>query len=853
MANNGEAQLLERLPRLGEVLTDTDEIFDRFLDYTSALGLELYPAQEEALLEILAGNNVILATPTGSGKSLVALAMHFLAMARDERSVYTSPVKALVNEKFFALCEAFSADNVALLTGDATVNRDAPIFCCTAEILANMALREGASADVQYAILDEFHFYADRDRGVAWQIPLLTMPQTTFLLMSATLGDTEFFEEALTALNGKPTVTVRSNDRPVPLDFSYQERPLHQTIASLIEQDKAPIYVVSFTQRGCHSEAQNMMSVNVCSKEHKRAIAQALKSTRFDTPYGKDLQRFLRHGIGVHHGGMLPKYRRLVERLAQRGLLKVISGTDTLGVGVNIPIRTVVLTKLCKFDGSATRILSVRDFHQICGRAGRKGFDDQGSVVVQAPEHVIENLKLEAKAAANPAKKRKLVKKKPPTKGYVHFNRATFKKLVAGKPEPLSSQFQVRHSMLLDVLGREHGGCAAMKQLVRSCHERKAVKRRIGKTAMQMLRSLVQAKVVEFVDNPDAPPAKRIQVNRALQREFSMVHVLSLFVIETIEQLDEDFESYPLDVLSLVEAILENPTLILRKQLSAIKGEAVAKMKAEGIEYDERMERLEELEYPKPNAEFIYASFNEFADKHPWVGGENIRPKGVARDLYERCLDFRGFVVGYKLEQAEGMVLRYFSEVYKALVQTVPEWARTAEVVDLIDHMSGVVRGVDSSLLDEWEKLRDPDYVPTPPSPETAEPEPDKGITADHRAFTVLTRNAVFGFVRALAQRQYELAATMVQALDDAEDWTAERLERAITPYYEDHESIRLDPRARATEFIRIDESPEGYWGLEQILVDPEEHNDWVIVLRVDLQRSDENSRPLLLLEQIVG
>ena len=206
---NTDHPLLSRLPPIGQTL-DTNGVFDRFLDYATARGVELYAAQEEALLEICADKNVILGTPTGSGKSLVAEAMHFLAMARGQRSVYTSPIKALVNEKFFALCNLFHPDNVGLLTGDATVNRDAPILCCTAEVLANWSLTEGKKTDVSFAILDEFHYYSDRDRGVAWQVPLLTLPNTTFLLMSATLGDPKVFAEKLTELNGKPTAMVLS-------------------------------------------------------------------------------------------------------------------------------------------------------------------------------------------------------------------------------------------------------------------------------------------------------------------------------------------------------------------------------------------------------------------------------------------------------------------------------------------------------------------------------------------------------------------------------------------------------------------------------------------------------------------
>jgi hypothetical protein len=831
---------------VGETIADADVILERFLDYVAELGIELYPAQEEALLEILAGKNVILNTPTGSGKSLVATALHFRAMCEDQRSVYTSPIKALVNEKFFALCDAFHPDNVGLLTGDATVNRDAPILCCTAEILANQALRQGDAVDIQYAVLDEFHFYGDRERGVAWQVPLLTLPQTRFLLMSATLGDMAPFEGALTALNGCPTATVRSRERPVPLSFHYYEAPLHQTVERLVETDRAPVYLVNFTQQACHDEAQNLMSVEVCDKATKKAIAKQLEDFRFDTPYGKTLARFVRHGLGLHHGGMLPKYRRLVERLAGRGLLKVISGTDTLGVGVNIPIRTVVLTKLCKYDGQKTRILSVREFHQICGRAGRKGFDDAGTVVAQAPEHVVENLRLEAKATADPNKRKKIVKKKPPTKGYTHWTRATFEALRDGEPEPLTSRFRVSHAMLLNVLSRPAGGCRAMKQLIRSSHDRRALQHQHARTAIQMFRSLVEAEVVSLVAQPDTG-IKRVQVNVDLQREFSLNHTLSLFVVEAARVMDRTLDGYPLDLLSLVEAILEDPHIVLRKQLDRLKRDAVAEMKAAGMEYEERMEELDKLEYPKPNGQLIYGLFDAFGQQHPWVGHDAVRPKGVARELYDRALDFRGFVIDLGLERSEGVVLRYLSDVYKALVQTVPNWAVTAEVDDMIEFFREVVRGVDSSLLDEWEKLRDPAYVPRPD-----EPEPEvvsRGVLADERAFKVLLRNALFRLVRALSS--HDVAAALAELeVDEADPWSGERLATAMAPFWEEHESLRTDPRARGTEHTLIDVEPSR-WRVRQILLDAEGDHDFYADLVVDLERSAEEDRPVMTLRHL--
>ena len=427
------ATLYDLIPR--DEKPGNDVLLGRFLDYVEGRRLQLYPAQESAILELFEEKNVVLNTPTGSGKSLVATALHFQAIAQGRRSIYTCPIKALVNEKFMALCREFGPDNVGLSTGDASVNRDAPILCCTAEILANIALREGAAANVQEVVMDEFHYYADRERGVAWQVPLLTLPQTRFLLMSATLGDTTFFEEELTRLNGRPTVGVSSTDRPVPLEHAYSELPLAKTLESLVADGKAPVYVVHFTQLEAAQSAQDFTSINVCTREEKAALANAVEGFKFSSPYGPDIKKWLRHGIGLHHAGLLPKYRVLIEQLAQKGLLKVICGTDTLGVGINVPIRTVLFTRLCKYDGQKTGILSARDFHQIAGRAGRKGFDDRGWVVAQAPEHVIENLKLAEKSARDG---KKTVKRQPPEKNFVNWDKNTFLRLIcraAGAPD----------------------------------------------------------------------------------------------------------------------------------------------------------------------------------------------------------------------------------------------------------------------------------------------------------------------------------------------------------------------------------------------------------------------------------
>ncbi|WP_141325722.1 RNA helicase [Myxococcus sp. AB025B] len=840
-----QAPLAALLPKKGEPALDPDSILDRFVGYVASNGLSLYPAQEEAILELLAGKHLFLKTPTGSGKSLVATALHFKAMAEGKVSFYTCPIKALVNEKFFALCDAFGAENVGMLTGDASINRDAPIICCTAEILSNLALRD-AGAKVDYVVMDEFHYYSDRDRGVAWQIPLIALPQVTFLLMSATLGPTHIIEESLQRLTGREVATVRSAQRPVPLDFDYRESALHETIEDLIARKKYPIYLVNFTQRAAAEQAQNLMSVDFSTKEEKEAIRLALMDAPFDTPYGKDFQRFLRHGIGMHHAGLLPKYRLLVEKLAQGGHLKVISGTDTLGVGVNIPIRTVLFTQLFKFNGEKLATLSVRDFQQIAGRAGRKGFDNEGSVVAQAPEYVVENIKQAAKEAAG---KKKAPKQKPPQKNFVQYDKNTFDRLQTGMPEPLESRFAVSHGMILNLLQSDHvrgtGGYHRLVQLIQRCHDSDFLKRRHLKEAARDFRTLRGAGIVEVVRGEGGSGAS-VKVAQELQHDFSLNHTLSLYLLETLELLDPTTETYALDVVTLVESILENPEVVLYAQLHQLKGEKIQEMKAQGVEYDDRMEQLEKLEWPKPNRDFIYGTFNAFARKHPWVGEENIRPKAVVRDMFERFMSFHDYVREYGLQRSEGVLLRYVSDVYKTLAQTVPERFRTEEVEDIIDHLRATIRQVDSSLVDEWERMRNPDAVVEAKPAVELKP---KELTEDPRAFAARVREELHRLLRALGQKRYTDALTLLD--NPLGEWTAPKLEQAMVPYHEEHKMVVLTPQARKPANTFLKETGPRLWEVQQRIMDPEGHGDWMIDCEIDLRDRRLDEGAILILRRI--
>ena len=696
------------LPALGDFLPDTpgaDELLDAFIEWAAAANLELYPHQEEAVLRLLAGENVVLSTPTGSGKSLVALAGAFAMLAQGRRAVYTAPIKALVSEKFFELTAAFGPSEVGMVTGDASVNGDAPVIACTAEILAQRALRSGADTPADLVVMDEFHYYGDRDRGWAWQVPLLQLPRTRFLLMSATLGDTTALRRDLTARTGLDTALVASAERPVPLDVEYRETPLHVSIEQLLDAGRAPVYIVHFTQREATTRAQSLTSLKVLGPDEKEAVKEAVGGFRFDTPIGKDLRRFVLAGIGVHHAGMLPKYRLLVEKLAQQGHLKLICGTDTLGVGVNVPIRTVLFTQLYKYDGRRTRVLSVRDFQQIAGRAGRRGFDTVGSVWVQAPEHAVENKRAEMRAAGDPKKLRKLVRKKPPEHRYAHYDDKTLVRLWEGTPETLESSFDVTHAMMLNVLDRPGDGCAAMKRLLVDNHEPRPRQRAHIRKAVGVFRSLTDAEIVEVLDQPDELD-RPVRVNLDLQDEFRLNQPLGLFAVEAVSVLDPEATDYHLQVLSVAESVLEDPMAVLLAQRDKARDELMTRMKDEGVEYTERMARLAEVTWPRPESEFIEPAFEVFARHHPWVGHLRPSPKSVTRDMVEHTDTFNQYVSRYGLKRSEGLVLRYLTDCYKALAQTVPATAVNDRLAEVIEWLGALVREVDSSLLDEWERLR---------------------------------------------------------------------------------------------------------------------------------------------------
>ncbi|NEM89804.1 DEAD/DEAH box helicase [Galbitalea soli] len=811
---------------------DPDAAYLAFEVWAESRGLYLYPAQAEALIEIVSGNNLILSTPTGTGKSLVAVGAHFAALAQGWRSYYTAPIKALVSEKFFALVDIFGAENVGMVTGDSSVNADAPIICCTAEILANLALRHGADTPVQQVVMDEFHFYSDPERGWAWQVPLIELPGAQFILMSATLGEVGWLADDLTRRTARETALVTGVERPVPLHYYYETTPIHETVEELLQTGQAPVYIVHFSQAAALERAQALTSAKVATREQRDAIADLIGGFRFSTSFGTTLSRLLRVGVGVHHAGMLPKYRRLVEQLAQSGLLRVICGTDTLGVGINVPIRTVLLTALTKFDGTRMRQLSAREFHQIAGRAGRAGFDTAGTVVVQAPEHETENARLVARAGDDPKKLKRVVRKKAP-EGFVSWGKASFERLVEAEPETLVSSMTMTSAMLINVIGRGGDVFANVHHLVFANHEPWKRQLALARRALAIYRTLRTAEVV--TQEADGT----IRLTLELQPNFALNQPLSPFALAVFDLLDPDparsagTGHYALDMISVIEATLDDPRPVTSQQQFLARGEAVAAMKAEGIEYEQRMELLEEITHPQPLRDMLDAAFSTYSASQAWIADFELHPKSVVRDMYERAMTFGDYIRYYKLARSEGLVLRYLSDAFRAARQTIPDEAKTDDLLDLIEWLGELVRQVDSSLLDEWDELvnpsaRDDDGAPIlPPAP--------PGVTGNARAFRVLVRNELFRRVQLAALEKWdELGELDAAAGFDADGWAD-----ALDPYYDEYDRIGTDADARSSRMLILEEGAT-QWTARQILADPAGDHDWGISAVIDLAESDE-------------
>ncbi|MCH3968825.1 MAG: DUF3516 domain-containing protein [Atopobiaceae bacterium] len=820
-----------------EPALSADEALERFLGWVDSRGIQPWSHQEEALMDLMVGDHVILGTPTGSGKSLVALGLLFMSACQHRRSYYTAPIKALVSEKFFELVDVLGPDMVGMITGDTHINTDAPVICCTEEILANQALREGADADVAAVAMDEFHYFGDAQRGWAWQVPLITLPHTQFLLMSATLGDVGQVKDLLDKNTDADVDLVLDAPRPVPLSFEYVDTPLEATVELALRKQEAPLYLVHFSQDAALATAQSLANFGIATKEQRGAIKEAMEGTRFTTAFGKTLRRLLTCGVGVHHAGMLPRYRLLVEKLAQAGLLPVICGTDTLGVGINVPIHTVVLTALVKYDGHRMRRLRSREFHQIAGRAGRAGFDTEGLVLVEAPEHEIENARMLAKAGDDPKKQRKVHRKKAP-EGHVTWNRQGFEHLVGSAPETLVPRLRITHSMVLAEVEQGGDARARVMDLIEASAQTAPEKVALATRTDEILATLIDADVIERREAGDGTTTYETHVD--LPDDFALDQPLSPFLLAALELLDPESETYALDVISMVEATLEDPHQVLRAQERAARDRAMSAMKADGVEYDERMERIAEVTYPKPLEELLEPAFERYCAEVPWAADYVLAPKSVVREMVETASDFKGYIARYGIAKSEGTLLRYLSDAYRALDRTVPAEKVDNRLADIISWLGLIVRTIDSSLVDEWEAAG----AESEEGVSVAAPDAADEVVHDRRGLRVLVHNALLWRVR-LASLGY---TDKLGEADGAWGFGSRAWSGALDGFHAEHDELVFDADARSWEFFSADESDERgahLWHVRQMFNDSDAARDFGIAADVDLDASQDEGEAI--------
>lgn len=843
---------------------DPEDALMRYSSWVQSQGITLWPHQEEALLDLASNEHVILGTPTGSGKSLVAVGMCYFACTQNKTIYYTAPIKALVSEKFFYLVKLFGKDLVGMITGDCVINSEAPIICCTAEILAQDALRWETDSDIKLVCMDEFHYFGDKDRGWAWQVPLLALKDTQFLLMSATLGDTTALAQKLKSLTQRDVSTITNAPRPVPLSYSYSTLSLEASVELIMQQRGVPVYIVCFAQSEAQKSAAALASFGISNKEEREEIKKELAGFNFSTAYGKELKRLLLCGVGVHHAGMLPRYRLLVERLAQKGLLPVICGTDTLGVGINVPIHTVVLRALAKYDGRRMRILNSREFHQITGRAGRSGFDTEGVVVSLATPYEIERLRARAKAANDPKKLKRIKVPKPP-EGYVGWSEHTFQKLIESEPEALTPRLKITHAMVLaEVM---HGGAAyaRLHALIKNSFQTAEEQEKLIHACQEIFATLMDAGVIVREeatgaaaqpedDTAAVQPAAGTTSDAAattagdtnatvaadtwenasyalakdIPSDFALDQMLAPFVIAACELIDRESPNYALDIVSLVEASLENPPQIMKALVKEAKNKALAEMKMEGIDYEERMERLENVSYEKPLKELIDAAYTRYCEEVPWAKDFQLYPKSIVRAMLESANDFKGYVQKISISRSEGTLLRYLSDAWRVLAKTIPQEFINDDLERIISWLHMLIRTTDSSLLDEWEM--DSLTAKTPQTPRVGPAQ----IVEDPHGLEIMIHNALFK--RVLLASKNDSAA--LGKLDEPFGFYERKWRSVLDEFFEAHEALYINQDARSKRYFSVDtreEKTQHLWHAHISFLDAEGDIDFGISADVDL------------------
>ena len=688
--------------------------------------------------------------------------------------------------------------------------------------------------------------------------------------------------ETLTRTTRRDLELIADAPRPVPLSYEYVKTALEGTVELALRQGDSPLYIVHFSQDAALQSARALASYGVASKEQREAIKEAIKGGRFTTAFGKTLKHLISSGVGLHHAGMLPRYRLLVEKLAQQGLLPVICGTDTLGVGINVPIHTVLLTGLTKFDGRKQRRLRSREFHQIAGRAGRSWLRHRGRRNRGGPGVRDREPQGGAQGHGRPQKDEE-AQEEAPARGLCHLERGhlhAFDRQRARNPQAAPAHHPFHGAgggrarrRRMDARARAHRRLAANARGKAKLKARAAeifatlidagvvVREAEGADASDTAQTKTTpftapaegASVISLTEDPadldgqreadgqtddavpvqahplDGPASYYLTVD--LPEDFALDQPLSPFLLAALELLDPECPSYTLDLISMVEATLEDPKQILRAQERRARDAAMNAMKAEGVDFEERLDRLQDITYPKPLEELLDVAFAKYCAQVPWANDYELSPKSVLRDMLETGCDFKSYIAQYKIARCEGILLRYLTEAYRSLDRTVPVERRTEELDDIVSWLGLVVRSVDSSLVDEWASAGT--------APGAAPLKRADVVVQDRRGMTLMVRNALFQRVRLAAQDK----AAELGALDEEWGYGEFRWNRVLDAFYRTHDELLVDADARSSAFLTIDDGDEltdHVWHVHQVFHDSEGDHDFGIMADVDLDATQD-------------
>lgn len=689
-------------------------------------GLEPYPVQEQALAHIFAGTSVLVTVPTGTGKTLMAKAALHAALGRGHRAIYTTPLRALTEEKYRELSADFGEHNVGFATGDYKVNRDAPIQVEVAEILWNRIVADKHVSPAEIVVMDEGHYFNDPERGYVWEQSIIGLdPRTQLVVLSATVGHPEKFCHWVELTRRVTMALVDSRERKVPLVHEFREEMIIDTVRELAFSGDVPAIVFVFGREQCFEVARLLKSCRRFTTDEEKAKVEAMcDEALLPSGASKELRPLLTHGIGIHHAGILPRYKQLVEQLALERLIKFVVSTETIAAGINLPARTVVFPALRKFVKQAPRLVTAAEYHQMAGRAGRPQFDDRGLAITLAPEQIVSDLKKELKDAAkraayDEAKVKKSVYNRARSdaqrKGDIVWTPEVHAELVRGEPAELRSKTKITAEQVLAI---------GLPDLTATKIATDSVEARMA-AAEASLPPSMRLDIVTVIENLLLEDRERVVLQKTLAQLVDNLKAIGVIdehgkqisgqMIRDLQGMDGLFIYYVLfnhqleyiELRELIEYLIDHDViqrLLDRKGEDAKREWCRAKLRElrEGNPHItwEDVEAEWDKEHPRPptKVEVIHAELSAKVP-HPELHGGK-KPKNVWATLEDSGMGFLEFVERHSLEHEEGNLFSYLVRVMN-FARKLGQASQLSEFEDMAERVQKLLARVDIRLIDD--------------------------------------------------------------------------------------------------------------------------------------------------------